>query len=97
MSFRGFKLKFTFDGNPSPAFESKILKKFEEYYLREIPELNQLSINLSSHNTFPHSCGIASSASFYASLALNLTELEGRYDISSPEFFKRASSLESLR
>ena len=37
----GFKLKFTFDGNPSPAFESKILKKFEEYYLREIPGLNQ--------------------------------------------------------
>lgn len=91
-----FDLKFTFEDEPSDKFQIKILSKFEKYFLSEIPKLNNLSIRIDSRNTFPHSCGIASSASFYASLALNLTELEGSFPVDSPEFYQRASYLSRL-
>jgi diphosphomevalonate decarboxylase len=91
-----FDLAFEFEGKPSDSFRKKIIGKFEKYFFNEVPVLKNMRISLKSRNTFPHSCGIASSASFYASLALNLTELEGKYEVNSPEFFNRASFLARL-
>lgn len=91
-----FDIKFLFENRANPSFEKKVFDKFNKYYLKEIPELRGMSVRIESENTFPHSCGIASSASFYASLALCLTEFEGKFSIGSNDFFKRASYLARL-
>ena len=60
------EMDFYFEGKENQAFKSKI-----EKYLNENKEyftfLNGLHLNIESHNSFPHSSGIASSASSSAS------------------------------
>ncbi len=58
------------------------------------PFLAQLDFEIYSHNTFPHSAGIASSASGMAALALCICEIENKYFNSfsnEEEFYKKAS------
>ncbi len=86
-------VSFLFQGKPHPAFEQRILKyvhRFSERY----PLLSTLQLNISSHNTFPHSSGIASSASAFSALALGLLSIvEEVYEqeFTSSEFFAEAS------
>ena len=68
-------LEFFFDGQPMPAFEEKI-KSFLTSIVEIFPFLRQLKLHISSHNSFPHSSGIASSASSMSALALCLCSLE---------------------
>ena len=86
-------------------FENKVNKKFQERVInyifnitRYIPFLNDYSLEIYSENNFPHSTGIASSASFYSSLALALCSID--YELHEKDknnvFFQRASFLSRL-
>lgn len=89
-------LHFLFENQENEPFRLKQLK-----FLRSIvpifPFLTDYELNISSHNSFPHSAGIASSASSMSALALCLCEME--LQISDKEFqisdFKRQNT-ESL-
>lgn len=68
-------LSFFFHDEPQPAFAKKIVQFFER--LTPIfPFLRQLEFTIRSENSFPHSAGIASSASSMSALALCLCSLE---------------------
>jgi diphosphomevalonate decarboxylase len=73
----GIELEFFFGGEKNQAFEDRI-RKFLESLLPIFPFLGQLSLTLRSGNSFPHSAGIASSASAMSALALCLCTLEHR-------------------
>lgn len=65
---------FLFEGVPELKFQQKIQQYYETLSLF-LPSLNQFSFSLKSHNTFPHSAGIASSASAFAALSGLIVEL----------------------
>ena len=71
----GISLEFKFEGQPKPNFESRI-KRFLESIKEYFPFLDHLHLSISSHNSFPHSSGIASSASSMSALALCLCDIE---------------------
>ncbi|MAP55326.1 diphosphomevalonate decarboxylase [Altibacter sp.] len=75
----GFEFSVFLDDLPAPAFEPKILKFFEriEQY---VPFLNKFSFTIHTSNSFPHSSGIASSASGMGALALCLVRMEQQMD-----------------
>ena len=66
---------FTFEGKPQAAFEEKI-KKYLSNIQDVFPLVSQLNLKIDSHNTFPHSSGIASSASSMSALAMCLAEIK---------------------
>ena len=81
-----------FEGRPAPEFEPKI-RKFLGHALPYQPFLHEYGLEIHTSNSFPHSSGIASSASGMAALALCLMDLErGLFPEMSPEFFKRKAS-----
>jgi len=87
-----FDFELLFEGKPKEDFKPKIQKFFErvEQYL---PFLKEYKFVINTHNTFPHSSGIASSASGMAALALNLMSLEKElYPEMSKEYFNTKSS-----
>ena len=70
-----FDFKFFFEGQENPAFGAKI-EKFLLDYQEFFPFINQLSLKVESRNTFPHSSGIASSASSMSAFVMCLIEIE---------------------
>jgi len=68
-------LEFLFHGEPNEAFGAKV-KAFLESITDVFPFLRQLKLKIQSGNSFPHSSGIASSASSMSALALCLCTLE---------------------
>ena len=90
-----FGLNFRFDGKEAPEFQSKI-QDFLTVHLDSFPSLNKLHLQIDSHNTFPHSSGIASSASSMSALVMCMLDIErmakGEKDID----MKQASSLSRL-
>lgn len=74
----GIDLSFFFDGQPMPAFGDKV-QKFLESITDIFPFLRQLKLTVKSSNSFPHSSGIASSASSMSALALGLCSLEDQF------------------
>lgn len=93
-----FDIRFRFHGEEKPAFAAKIAKFFEQL-LPIYPFLKQLSWEIESENSFPHSAGIASSASSMSALALCLCSVEddlfGTLN-DDAEFDKKASFLSRL-
>jgi diphosphomevalonate decarboxylase len=72
---------------------------FLETQLNDFPFLTQLDLKIASSNSFPHSAGIASSASSMSALALCLCSLENEFlgkNTEGPTFFKKASNLARL-
>lgn len=67
-------LQFLFEGNESP-FEKRIAKYLDRLAI-DLPWVNDYSFSIESENTFPHSTGIASSASAFGALALCLVDLD---------------------
>lgn len=63
-----------FEGDHSLSFHAR-LNRFLCSITDLYPELDQLSLKISSHNTFPHSAGIASSASAYGAIGLGLARI----------------------
>jgi diphosphomevalonate decarboxylase len=60
---------FTFQGEPKPSFLPKINAFINEVH-QLYPVLKNYSLQIDSRNSFPHSAGIASSASSMSALAL---------------------------
>lgn len=68
-------LDFLFEGAENQAFSKKI-QTFLTSLLADKPYLGQLHFSIQSGNSFPHSSGIASSASAMSALALCLCSIE---------------------
>lgn len=92
-----FSFDLFFEGKPKEDFKPKIQKFFEriEQYL---PFLKEYHFTINTENTFPHSSGIASSASGMAALAVNLMSLEKELnpEMTEEHFFQKASFLARL-
>lgn len=89
-----FSLKFFFEKKENDFFGKKIWKFFELIF-PFCPYLKNFDFTIFSSNTFPHSSGIASSASSMSALALCLVELEKKmgYDFKEKESLERVSFL----
>lgn len=91
-------LDFFFEEQPNPAFREKVLK-FLESITPIFPFLRQLHLEIRTRNSFPHSAGIASSASAMSALALCLCSLEkkllGTLDDEN-DFYQKASFVARL-
>lgn len=86
-------LDFYFEGKEEPQFGERILK-FLKSVVGELPILKQYHLNIESSNSFPHSTGIASSASAMSALALGIVEMErdlGGKAMNDAAFRQRAS------
>lgn len=89
------KTEFYFEGSKNGDFAAKAYK-FIQDISAYVPYLSKLNIKINSHNTFPHSAGIASSASAMSSLALCFACIEkellknGKFD---DEFYRKVSFL----
>ena len=70
-----FGFRFFFEGQENPAFGAKI-EKFLIDHQSFFPFINQLNLKVESRNTFPHSSGIASSASSMSAFVMGLMEIE---------------------
>lgn len=70
-----FGFQFFFEGQENPAFGAKI-EKFLNENQACFPFINQLNLKVESRNTFPHSSGIASSASSMSAFVMCLLEIE---------------------
>ncbi|MDP5000523.1 MAG: diphosphomevalonate decarboxylase [Flavobacterium sp.] len=92
-----FSFDLLFEGKPKEDFKPKIQKFFEriEQYC---PFLKEYHFKIDTQNTFPHSSGIASSASGMAALAMNIMSLEKAINptISDEYFYSKASFLARL-
>ena len=76
-----FGFRFFFEGKENPTFGAKI-EKFLLDYQAFFPFINQLNLKVESHNTFPHSSGIASSASSMSAFVMCLMDLERSLSLS---------------
>lgn len=95
---RTLDLDFKFEGKSAPKFETKI-KNFLTKNSADFPYLNHLKLSISSENSFPHSAGIASSASSMSALALCMVSIESRMFggfADKKQFRTRASHLARL-
>lgn len=85
-----------FEGHEKPSFRPK-LEAFFEHILPYQPFLKQYHLTIHSQNTFPHSSGIASSASSMAALAACLMDLEMQLaPLTKEEKIKKTSFLARL-
>lgn len=72
-----FEFEIFLDGKREESFDPKINSFFERIE-RYLPFLNDFKFRIETSNSFPHSSGIASSASGMSALALCLVDLEIR-------------------
>lgn len=92
------KRTFRFDGNENEAFAKKIFQFLDDLDLF-FPFLKQVDLQIESKNSFPHSAGIASSASSMSALALCLCSLEQEMTGGLKEesdFYRKASFISRL-
>ena len=88
------KVEFYFE-DVANAFGERI-EKYLGHVSTRLLWVNKYNLRIHSRNSFPHSAGIASSASAFGALALCLTELDfavSGKEINSPEFWRKASEL----
>jgi diphosphomevalonate decarboxylase len=92
-----FSFDLLFEGQPKEDFKPKI-QKFLERIEMYCPYLKQYHLKIDTRNTFPHSSGIASSASGMAALAMNIMSLEKSLssEMTDNYFFQKASFLARL-
>lgn len=91
-------LNFRFEGKAKPEFEQKI-RAFIHSLEPEYSWLKGLHLEIDSKNSFPHSAGIASSASAMSAFALclmSICEVQTGTILSEEEFLKQASILSRL-
>jgi diphosphomevalonate decarboxylase len=92
-------LSFLFEGNENPAFQSKIEKFLGSIVDPHFPFLKGVHLDIASSNTFPHSSGIASSASAMSAIAMCLCDLEQQYidtNVSMEDMYRKASIISRL-
>ncbi len=85
------KVEVYLDGERKPDFDPKVEKMLRA--LRDdMPWIADFHFRLDTHNTFPHSSGIASSASGMSALALCLCDLHEKIEGTRfSDFYRRAS------
>ena len=96
-----FGFRFFFEGQEKPAFGAKI-EKFLMDNKASFPFLDQLNLTVESHNTFPHSSGIASSASSMSAFVMCLLDIESQLigkdiDFQKASYFARLASASASR
>ena len=97
LNHQDFNFEVFFEGEKKDDFKPKIetfFKRIEQY----VPFLKDYNFVIKSQNSFPHSSGIASSASGMSALALCIMSLEKELNptISEEYFNKKASFLARL-
>ncbi len=89
---KDFNVEVIFEGEKKDAFKPKILqffKRIEQY----VPFITEFNFVLETKNTFPHSSGIASSASGLSALSLCIMSIEKEINPNiSPEYFNQKAS-----
>lgn len=75
----GERFRFRFEGESKPSFMPKI-EQFFERVTHLFPFIEDHSFEIDSMNTFPHSSGIASSASSMSALAICLCDIESQIE-----------------
>ncbi|WP_290699644.1 diphosphomevalonate decarboxylase [Lacinutrix sp.] len=92
-----FSFKVFLDGEHKKDFEPKIKTFFERIKIY-LPFLKDYHFKIETRNTFPHSSGIASSASGMSALALCLMSIEKELNskITEEYFIKKASFIARL-
>ncbi|MGO3184448.1 MAG: diphosphomevalonate/mevalonate 3,5-bisphosphate decarboxylase family protein [Aequorivita sp.] len=92
-----FDFEVYLDGEREVSFEPKI-QKFFERILVYLPFLKDFKFKIDTSNSFPHSSGIASSASGMSALALCLMDMEKQMqpDVTEAYFNEKASFLARL-
>lgn len=97
-----FGLRFRFEGKEQPDFQQKLC----DFLLAQadcFPFLHQLDLQVNSRNTFPHSSGIASSASSMSALVMCLLDIERQakdakeIDLQKASYFARLASGSACR
>jgi len=68
-------LSYFYEDKQNPTFEDRYLQ-YLLHVSKYLPFLNHTELVIKSRNTFPHSAGIASSASSFGALALALCDIE---------------------
>ncbi len=96
-----FGFHFYFEGKENPVFGAKI-EKFLLENQSFFPFINQLHLKVESRNTFPHSSGIASSASSMSAFVMGLLEIESQVvgkqvDCQKASYFSRLASGSAAR
>ena len=92
-------IDFYFEGKENPAFKAKIekfIKDNEQYF----SFLEGLHLKIESHNSFPHSSGIASSASSMSALVMCLLGIKYKdkdIDLKEASFLSRLASGSAAR
>jgi diphosphomevalonate decarboxylase len=94
-------ITFLFEGKEKPSF----LPKIENFFTKinhELPFLNDFDFVIESSNSFPHSSGIASSASGMAAMSMCLSDIESQItglpiDINKASHFARLGSGSACR
>lgn len=86
-------VKVFFEGNLAPEFLPKV-ESFLGHAAILQPHLREFSLEIHTTNSFPHSSGIASSASGMAALACCLMDFEKQlFPYSLPEYINKKASL----
>ncbi len=91
-------IDFFFEGKQNDLFKQKI-EKFSQKIIPYFPFLTKLHLKISSKNSFPHSAGIASSASSMSALALCLCAIEQKHYgtlQNETDFLRKASFIARL-
>ncbi|MBN2261830.1 MAG: diphosphomevalonate decarboxylase [Prolixibacteraceae bacterium] len=92
------EVQYFFDGERHQSFEEKVIVYLERLK-NEMPFLSDYSLRFESRNSFPHSTGIASSASSMSAVALCLLSMEEEINdrkLNPVEFYERASHIARL-
>ncbi|HMG15651.1 MAG TPA: hypothetical protein VK590_09400 [Saprospiraceae bacterium] len=95
---KGISFELIFEGKENTSFHPKIFKFFEQV-VEIYPFIEQLHFRIETENTFPHSAGIASSASAMSALSLCLCTLERKLFntlLNQKEFLQKASYLSRI-
>lgn len=94
---KGLSFDLLFEGQPKEEFKPKV-QKFFERILPYCSYIEAYHFTIDTTNTFPHSSGIASSASGMAALAMNIMALERALhpEMTKDYFTKKASFLARL-
>ncbi|MBK7789003.1 MAG: diphosphomevalonate decarboxylase [Saprospiraceae bacterium] len=91
----GRNINFTLDGIEKASFADKIDRYFDSI-TDYMPFLADYDFNFESHNTFPHSSGIASSASGMSAVAMAICEMQRMLENHESLDLQRVSLLSRL-
>ncbi len=92
---KSFSVEFIFEGAADQKFAARVEKYLERITLI-YPAIGDCSFRIESANSFPHSSGIASSASAMSALALCISSIFDNSEQDDDRFLDRASYLSRI-